>query len=77
MLVIIRPADAPAPTEPGLGTHFVGALGNAWRSGVLFLANTLAGLFGILIGGLIWWVLLVVVILVVGAYRRRAAEPAQ
>jgi hypothetical protein len=77
VLVIVRPAGAPLPEEPGLGAHFLDAMGSAWQNGTMFLVNTFAGLVGIIIGGLIWWILLIVVIVLVRNYlRRRAAATA-
>jgi len=78
VLVIIRPADAPAPPPPktGLWSHFGDTFQRAWENGTLFLVNTLAGLVSVLIGGLVWWVLLVVAILIVRAYRRRTRPSA-
>ena len=73
-LVIIRPADAPLPAEPGLGTHLIGALGNAWQRGLVFLINTVAGFVSVIIGGLVWWALLVAVVLCIRAYRRRVPK---
>lgn len=74
VLVIIRPADAPAqppPPAPGLGAYFLRVFDEAWRDGLMFLMNTLLALLSIFIGGLIWWVLLLIAILWVRAYRRR------
>jgi hypothetical protein len=78
VLVIIRPADAPAPPPPktGLWSHFGDAFQRACENGTLFLVNTLAGLVSVLIGGLVWWVLLIVAILIVRAYRRRTRPSA-
>ena len=39
--------------------------------------DTVAGLVGVAIGGLIWWVLLIVGVLVVRAYWRRQRSAAQ
>ncbi len=76
VLVIIRPANAPVPTQAGLWSHFVSALRHAVRDGTHFLADTLAVLVSVLIGGLVWWLLAIVVIVAVRAYRRRARQVA-
>ena len=73
VLVIIRPAGAPLPEEPGLAAHFFDAMAGAWQKGTMFLVNTFAGLVGIIIGGLIWWILLIVVIVLVRNYLHRRA----
>jgi hypothetical protein len=74
VLVIIRPADAPAPVQAGLGGHFADSFSAAWRNGVVFLADTLAGLLGILVGGLVWWIVLIGTWLFIRAYVRRRAR---
>jgi hypothetical protein len=71
VLVLVRGGDAPfRPGASSLGTYFAEACGNAWNNGLVFLADTLATLLSILVGGLIWWVLLVAVVLGVRRWRR-------
>ncbi|MFH1747284.1 MAG: DUF4349 domain-containing protein [Planctomycetota bacterium] len=75
VLVIIRPADAPAPVEDaGVIAYFLKAVGNAWNKGLLFLADTLAGFLSVIIGGLVWWLLLIVALLAWRTYRLRNAK---
>ncbi|MCI0631068.1 MAG: DUF4349 domain-containing protein [Phycisphaerales bacterium] len=80
ILVIIRTKDGPTPEVPAdqsLGEYFSASLAAAWRNGLLFLADTLAGTLRILIGGLFWWVVLVVALLSLRNFlQRRAAEAA-
>jgi hypothetical protein len=76
VLIIIRPANAPVPTQAGLWSHFVSALHHAVRDGTHFLADTVAVLVSVLIGGLVWWLLVIVVVVAVRAYRRRARQVA-
>ena len=70
ILVIIRPPveDTSKPEqseEQTLGAHFRESMSDSWRGGVLFLADTIAGLVSIVIGGLVWWILAIGVILLV------------
>ncbi|HVP13190.1 MAG TPA: DUF4349 domain-containing protein [Phycisphaerae bacterium] len=67
VLVLIRPGDAPTTHESALGEYFARKFKAAWTDGVQFLADTLAALVSIIVGGLIWWVIAAVVI--VAAYR--------
>jgi hypothetical protein len=76
VLVLIRADDAPpeeAETEESLGSYFSENTQAAWRNGLLFLADTLALLLRVLVGGVIWWVLLILVVLRLWQVRRRAA----
>lgn len=75
--VMIVPADAPPPEATGLAAHFAQTIESAWRGGLTFLVETLAGLLAVLVGGSIWWLVLVVVVLAVrGHWRRRATRAA-
>lgn len=76
VLVILRPADAPLPAAPGLLGHFAHALREAWLSGARYLADSIALLLSVLVGGLAWWVLLVVAVVVIRAARRRSRRAA-
>lgn len=71
VLVVIHPADAKPPPPAGLAAYFRDTLRRAWRAGLTFLVDTVAGLVAVVIGGLIWWILLVVVALSMRAYLRR------
>jgi hypothetical protein len=76
ILVIIRPADAPAePPPPGLWSYFMTAVSRAAERGVQALINTVAGLILVLIGGAFWIVLLAAAAAIV-ARRLRARRPA-
>ena len=68
VLILIRPSDAPVAGESHLGAYFARKCKIAWTDGVQFLADTMATLLSILIGGLVWWVVAIVVVVVV--YRR-------
>lgn len=74
VLVLIRAEGAPPPVRPGIGAYFGDSISNAWSKGLTFLADTVAGLLGVLIGGIIWWSLLIAVVLI--ALRRIARRPA-
>jgi hypothetical protein len=66
VLVMIRAEDRPAePVAAGdtIGDYFVKRIGAAWRSGLVFLSNTVAGLVGVAVGGALWWVLAGVLLL--------------
>jgi len=71
VLVVIHPADAKPLPPAGLAAYFRDTLQRAWRGGLTFLVDTVAGLVAVVIGGLIWWVLLLVVVLSVRIYVRR------
>jgi hypothetical protein len=71
ILVIVRPEDAPPPAakaDPAMMQYFMNAVGTAWTGGLRFLADSLAGLVALLVGGAIWWAVLISAILL---YRHR------
>lgn len=75
VLVLIRPADAPAP-EPqkfAILTHLSGAFKAAWRTGVEYLIDSGAWIVQVAVGGLLWWITLIAGIVIVRRYLRRAA----
>jgi len=76
VLVLIRPADAPQPHQASLWSYFTQACSTAWTKGITLLADTLATLLAVLLGGLFWWVLLTVVIVAIRCWRRRASVQA-
>ena len=77
VLVIIRTTDAPpVPQANSLVDYFGKSLRSAWRAGLQFLADTLAVVLSVLIGGVVWWVVLAAVIVAVVRYRRRTATRA-
>lgn len=72
VLVIIRTGEKP-PEEPkveGLWHYFGESIKHAWRGGLRGLADTVAALVGIFVGGLIWWILLIVALLLLRRYVR-------
>lgn len=74
VLVIIRPEDAPKvepKAEPGLGQYFGDRIDASWGGGLRFLADTVARLLQVLVGGLVWWLVLIVAFVAVRNYRRR------
>lgn len=78
ILVLIRTPDGPAHAagHSSLGEYFSKTIAAAWRSGLVFLADTVSTIVAILIGGLIWWALAAA--LLFWAYRhhrRRAVLP--
>lgn len=78
VLVIIRTGEKP-PEEPKVESlwHYFGeSIKHAWRSGTRGLADTIAALVSIVIGGLIWWILLIVALLLLRRYvKARGAKP--
>ncbi|MBI4579339.1 MAG: DUF4349 domain-containing protein [Planctomycetes bacterium] len=70
VLVIIRPDTEPPPPPPPTN-YFVKAISAAWERSLRFLADTVATLLSILVGGIIWWALLVVLIAILVRHRRR------
>ena len=77
VLVIIRAPDA-APEKPApasLWDYFTKNLTGAWATGLAFLADTVAALLRILVGGIIWWTLAVLAIAAaLRAHRRTLAK---
>ncbi|MEX2217114.1 MAG: DUF4349 domain-containing protein [Phycisphaerales bacterium] len=73
VLVIIRAPEAgeEKPAEAGLWEYFSGSVGRAWESGLAFLADTVAGLVRIAVGGVIWWGLAGAAIVVLLRQRKR------
>ncbi|MCH7872769.1 MAG: DUF4349 domain-containing protein [Planctomycetes bacterium] len=77
VLVLIRAEGAPPPVRPGIGAYFGDSISNAWSKGLTFLADTVAGLLSVLIGGIIWWSLLIAIVLIaLRRIARRHATPA-
>jgi len=77
VLVIIRTGEKPAkePKDEGLWHYFAESIQHAWRSGLRGLADTIASLLGIFIGGLIWWILLAVALLLLRRFvKARSAK---
>lgn len=75
VLVLIRSEDAPEklPADGSLGSYFSESIQIAWQKGLLFLADTVALLLRVLVGGLIWWILLLAVLLRVWQHHRASA----
>ena len=79
ILIIIRaaPAHSTVP-EPQLEQfsvmrYFGGAIGDSWNEGVRFLADSLAGLLGVLVGGAMWWIAVIIGLLALRQHLRRRA----
>lgn len=75
VLVIIRAADAPVEEEEaevGIGAYFADVVGAAWKRGWTFLADSVAALLSVLVGGLCWWALIVAGFIAYRQWRRRA-----
>jgi hypothetical protein len=79
VLVIIRAEPTAAKDEEKrdddatLRQYFGSAVADAWSGGMRFLADTLAGLIGVLIGGSIWWIALLAALLILRQHLRRRA----
>ncbi len=54
--VIIRSDGAPASDDRGLGAYFRTEMASAWEGALEFLADTLAFLVRLIVGGVIFWV---------------------
>ena len=78
ILVIIRPdaIEPEKPKEASMWVDFKGSIKDSWQGGVAFLSNTIAGLVGLLVGGLVWWIALIAVWLMIRRYVRAMPEPA-
>jgi len=83
VLVLIRPepkVDAPPPptTQPEktLGMYFSESIGSSWHNGLLFLADTVANLLRVFVGGIIWWVALFLILLAARSHWRTKLERA-
>lgn len=74
VVVIIRPADAPTASQPGLGSSLHVVLSDALRNSGRFLADSLALLASIVVGGSIWWVLLAAAALAIRAGVRASRD---
>ncbi len=75
VLVLIRPADAPAPApeKSSILSHLGDSFSAAWRTGVEFLIDSSAAIVRIGLGGLIWWIIAIAAIVTARRYFRRAA----
>ncbi len=74
VLVVIRTADAPPPPPPqksGMGEYFTKAVAGSWRSGLEFLADTVAAGVALVVGGLVWWLILAAAAVGVVRWTRR------
>ena len=68
VLVIIRtePEQSKTATQPAkesIGQYFGKNVAAAWEAGLQFLADTVAALLRVAVGGIIWWTLLVLAII--------------
>jgi len=78
VLVIIRTGEKPIeePKAEGLWHYFSESIQHAWQRGLRGLADTIAALLAILVGGLIWWILLAIALLLLRRYvRNRTTRP--
>jgi len=76
ILIILRPDNAPAQEKAkteSIGGHFMDSLDSAWRNGLLFLADTLAGALRVIVGGLFWWIVMIASLLVLRQFLSRKA----
>ena len=73
VLVFIRTPEGQRHSDIGASAYFGEVLGSAWRRGWTFLADTVALVFSVFVGGLIWWVLIAFAILGIRRVRRRGA----
>lgn len=72
VLVFIRTPEGRQLSSNGAGAYFADALGSAWQRGWTFLADTLALVFSVFVGGLIWWILIAIALLAFRRFRRRS-----
>lgn len=73
ILVVIRAQAQEEPPAASITSYFSSSIAQTWRSSLLALADSIAWLLSILIGGIIWWLLLLISILTILRYRRRLA----
>ncbi|MCZ6699080.1 MAG: DUF4349 domain-containing protein [Planctomycetota bacterium] len=73
VLVFIRTPEGQRHSDIGASAYFGEVLGSAWRRGWTFLADTVALVFSVFVGGLIWWVLIAFAILGIRRVRRRGS----
>lgn len=61
VLVIIRPEDARTSSDPdgGLVAHFLASIDRSWQDGARTLADSVAWLVRVAVGGLFWWLVVV------------------
>lgn len=79
VLVIIRPEKiepVEVPDEASLWTYFKDSIGDSWQRGVAFLADTVAGIVGVIVGGIVWWTLLIAAVVLIRRHLRTMPEPA-
>lgn len=72
VLVLIRTGETPPAVEETVGARFVTAIGDAWRSGVVGLIDSIAAILRIVTAGLIWWVILISAVAIAWRLVRRA-----
>jgi hypothetical protein len=76
ILVLIRtepeqPKPATQPAEKTISQYFGESVGAAWSNGLLALADTVAGMLKVIVGGIIWWMALIVGIMVLRQQLRK------
>lgn len=79
VLVIIRPEKiepVEEPQEASLWSYFKDSISDSWQRGVAFLADTVAGIVGVIVGGIVWWTLLIAVVVLIRRHLRTMPEPA-
>lgn len=74
VLVIIRAKDAPQSRQGSLSAYFGASIDAAWRGSLLFLADTLATMLRILVGGAVFWVILAGGVWAIARHRRWATR---
>jgi hypothetical protein len=76
VLILIRPANQPVVVaQTSLRDYFTRGIAKAWNSALRLLADTVAMLLAVVVGGLIWWVLLgIAIMFIVRFWRRRFAR---
>jgi hypothetical protein len=73
VLVIIRAPDQhdQPPAPAGLWTYFSKNIEASWTTGLAYLADTVAALLRVLVGGIIWWTLAALALLAAARHHRR------
>ena len=65
------PPPATQPAKQTIGQYFGKNVAESWETGLQWLADTVAALLRVLIGGIIWWTLLVLAIIALRQSMRR------
>jgi len=74
VLVLIRADDVPEEESSTLGAYFGDSISGAWHGSLRFLADTVATMLRIIVGGLVFWLLAaIIVVLLIRRSRKNAS----